>query len=93
VQIFQYIDPGIAFGPHTSVEALVGAIVGGMGTLWGPVVGAFTLHVLSDLTRNLVGQLPGLNMVIYGVVLMLIITLSPRGVAHAASRLFKRGQP
>jgi len=35
VQVFQYIDPGIAYGPHTSVEALVGAIVGGMGTLSG----------------------------------------------------------
>ena len=34
VQVFQYIDPAIAFGPHVSVEALVGAIVGGMGTLW-----------------------------------------------------------
>ena len=35
VQVFQYIDPAIAFGPAVSVEALVGAIVGGMGTLWG----------------------------------------------------------
>ena len=86
VQIFQYIDPGIAYGPHTSVEALVGAIVGGMGTLWGPVVGALTLHVLADVTRNLIGQLPGLNMVIYGVVLMLIIMLSPRGVVHWFAR-------
>jgi branched-chain amino acid transport system permease protein len=44
VQVFQYIDPAIAFGPATSVEALVGAIVGGMGTLWGPVLGALVLH-------------------------------------------------
>jgi branched-chain amino acid transport system permease protein len=44
LQVFQYIDPGIAFGPHVSVEALVGAIVGGMGTLWGPVLGAAALH-------------------------------------------------
>ena len=35
VQVFQYIDPAIAFGPSSSVEALVAAIVGGMGTLWG----------------------------------------------------------
>jgi branched-chain amino acid transport system permease protein len=81
VQIFQYIDPGIAFGPHTSVEALVGAIVGGMGTLWGPVVGALALHVLADLTRNLFGQLPGINMVIYGAVLVLIVMFLPRGIA------------
>ena len=83
VQVFQYIDPGIAFGPHVSVEALVGAIVGGMGTLWGPVLGAFVLHLLADLTRNLFGQLPGLNMVIYGVVLVLIVMFLPRGLAGA----------
>lgn len=82
VQVFHYIDPALAYGPHTSVEALVGAIVGGMGTLWGPVVGALTLHMMADLTRNLIGQLPGVNMVIYGLVLILIVMLSPRGVAN-----------
>ncbi|MEO7392472.1 MAG: branched-chain amino acid ABC transporter permease [Ramlibacter sp.] len=81
VQVFQYIDPGIAYGPGTSVEALVAAIVGGMGTLWGPVLGALALHVLADLTRNLFGQLPGINMVIYGVVLVLIVMFLPRGIA------------
>ena len=81
VQVFQYIDPGIAYGPGTSVEALVAAIVGGMGTLWGPVVGAVALHLLADLTRNLFGQLPGINMVIYGVVLVLIMMFAPRGIA------------
>ena len=70
VQVFQYIDPAIAFGPHVSVEALVGAIVGGMGTLWGPVLGAVALHALGEATRNLFGTLPGLNLVIYGVVLV-----------------------
>lgn len=81
VQVFQYIDPGIAYGSATSIEALVGAIVGGMGTLWGPVLGAVVLHVLSDLTRNLFGELPGINMVIYGVVLVLIVIFLPRGIA------------
>ena len=81
VQVFQYIDPGIAYGASTSVEALVAAIVGGMGTLWGPVLGAVVLHVLADLTRNLFGELPGINMVIYGVVLVLIVIFLPRGIA------------
>jgi branched-chain amino acid transport system permease protein len=81
LQVFQYIDPGIAYGPHTSVEALVGAIVGGMGTLWGPVLGALGLHILADLTRNMFGQLPGINMVIYGAVLVLIVMFLPRGIA------------
>ncbi|MBC7378209.1 MAG: branched-chain amino acid ABC transporter permease [Burkholderiaceae bacterium] len=81
VQVFQYIDPGIAYGSTTSVEALLAAIVGGLGTLWGPVVGAFALHLLAELTRNLFGQLPGINMVIYGVVLVLIVMFLPRGIS------------
>lgn len=81
VQVFQYIDPGIAFGPHVSVEALVAAIVGGMGTLWGPILGALVLHALADVTRNLFGELPGINLVIYGVVLVLIVMFMPRGIA------------
>ena len=81
VQVFQYIDPGLAFGPTTSVEALVAAIVGGMGTLWGPLLGAAVLHLLGELTRNLFGQLPGLNMVVYGSVLVLIVMFVPRGLS------------
>ena len=84
VQVFQYIDPGIAFGPATSIEALVAAIVGGTGTLWGPVLGAAVLHLLAEVTRNLFGQLPGLNMVIYGVVLVLIVMFLPRGLVGLA---------
>ena len=80
VQVFQYIDPAIAFGPHTSVEALVAAIVGGLGTLWGPVLGALVLHLLADLTRNLFGTLPGINMIIYGCVLIVIVMFAPRGL-------------
>jgi branched-chain amino acid transport system permease protein len=81
VQVFQYIDPGIAYGAHVSVEALVAAIVGGMGTLWGPVLGALALHTLADGTRNLFGELPGINLVIYGAVLVLIVMFMPRGIA------------
>lgn len=80
VQVFQYLDPGIAFGPQTSVEALVAAIVGGLGTLWGPVVGALALHLLGDFTRNLFGSLPGISMVIYGAVLIAIVMFAPRGL-------------
>jgi branched-chain amino acid transport system permease protein len=95
LQVFQYIDPGIAFGPSVSVESLVGAIVGGMGTLWGPVLGAAVLHALGEATRNLFGQLPGLNMVIYGSVLVLIVLFMPRGLAgggRSARELWRGGR-
>ena len=81
VQVFQYIDPSLAFGSTSSVEALVAAIVGGMGTLCGPLLGAVVLQLLAELTRNLFGQLPALNMVVYGAVLVLIVLFGPRGLS------------
>ena len=84
------LDPGIAFGPQVSIEALVGAIVGGLGTLWGPVLGAAVLHALAEGTRNLFGNLPGLNLVIYGAVLMLIVMFMPRGLAGSGHPLRAR---
>ena len=65
-----------------------------MGTLWGPVLGALSLHLLSDLTRNLFGALPGINMVIYGTVLVLIVMFMPRGIAGlglSVRELWRRG--
>jgi branched-chain amino acid transport system permease protein len=91
LQVFQYIDPGIAFGPQVSIEALVGAIVGGLGTLWGPVLGAAVLHALAEGTRNLFGNLPGLNLVIYGSVLVLIVMFMPRGLAGSGWHWLPRG--
>jgi branched-chain amino acid transport system permease protein len=63
-----------------SVEALLGAIVGGIGTVWGPLLGAGVLHLLGELTRGLVGDAPGINLVVYGIVLILMVTFMPRGI-------------
>jgi branched-chain amino acid transport system permease protein len=90
VQYLNYIDPVLAFGPAVSVEALVGAIVGGIGTVWGPLVGAVLLHTLGETTRNLFGDLPGMNLVLYGAILVLVMMAAPRGVAGLAARFGPR---
>jgi branched-chain amino acid transport system permease protein len=81
VQYFQYIDPSLAYGPAVSVEALLGPIVGGLGTVWGPVLGAAVLHLLGEATRGLVSSLPGVNLIVYGVLLVLMIMFLPRGIS------------
>ncbi len=88
VQYFHYIDPHIAYGPAVSVEALFAPIVGGMGTSFGPLLGAVVLHALGEATRNLMGDAPGVSLVIYGAVLVAIVTFLPRGIigAFAARR-------
>ena len=80
VQYFHYIDSHIAYGPAVSVEALLAPIVGGLGTLFGPLLGAAVLHLLGELTRNLMGDAPGVSLVIYGVVLVVMVTFLPRGI-------------
>jgi branched-chain amino acid transport system permease protein len=96
VQVFQYLDPGLAYGPATSIEALVAAIVGGLGTLWGPVLGALALNLLAEGTRSLFGALPGINMVIYGAVLVAIVMFAPRGLlglGQSVRALWSRAGP
>jgi branched-chain amino acid transport system permease protein len=80
LQYFRYVDPHIAYGPAISVEALLAAIVGGMGTVFGPLAGAVALHLLGEVTRGLFEQAPGANLMIYGVLLVLIVMFLPRGI-------------
>lgn len=80
-QYLHYIDPHIAYGPGVSVEALLGPIVGGLGTVWGPLLGAGVLHLLGEATRGLAGDAPGINLAVYGAVLILMVTFLPSGIA------------
>jgi len=86
VQYFHYIDPHIAYGPAVSVEALLGPIVGGLGTVFGPLLGAAALQLLGEITRNLAGDAPGVSLVVYGVVLVAMVMFLPRGVAGLFAR-------
>jgi branched-chain amino acid transport system permease protein len=79
-QYFLYLDPYIAFGPAVSVEALLVAIVGGLGTVFGPLLGAGVLHLVSELARELLGEVPGLQMVLYGLILILMVLFLPNGL-------------
>jgi branched-chain amino acid transport system permease protein len=85
-QYFQYIDPGLAYGPGVSIEALLGPIVGGLGTLWGPVLGAVLLQILGEGTRGLFESAPGVSLMIYGAILVLMVTFMPSGILGALRR-------
>jgi branched-chain amino acid transport system permease protein len=50
------------------------------------VAGAVLLHTLGESTRNLFGDLPGISLVLYGVILVLVMTLAPRGLAGLVGR-------
>jgi branched-chain amino acid transport system permease protein len=81
VQYFLFVDSGIAYGPWISVEALLAPIVGGIGTVYGPLLGALVVKTLGEAAKLMTGHAPGLDLVIYGVVLVLVVAFAPRGIA------------
>jgi branched-chain amino acid transport system permease protein len=86
-QYFLFLDAGIAYGPWISVEALLAPIIGGVGTVFGPLLGALMVKTLGEAAKHVTGDVPGLDLVVYGVVLILVIAFAPRGVAGIMAQL------
>ena len=85
VQSYLYIDPPTAFSAERSVEMLLVAMIGGAGTVLGPLLGALVVHAIADTTRSLIAT-PGVAPMLYGVALLLIIAFLPGGIARLARR-------
>jgi branched-chain amino acid transport system permease protein len=86
-QYFLFVDSGIAYGPWISVEALLAPIIGGLGTVYGPLVGAMLVKTLGEIAKLSTGDAPGLDLIIYGVVLIVVVWLAPGGLIGLFSRL------
>lgn len=85
-QYFLFLDAAIAYGPWISVEALLAPIIGGAGTVFGPLLGALMVKTLGEAAKHVTGDVPGLDLVLYGVVLILVVGFAPRGVAGVIAR-------
>ena len=79
-QYFAYIDPTITFGPAVSIQGLLQAIVGGAGTVLGPLLGSFVLTPISELSRAAIRGRAGVDVMVYGLVLILVISFLPNGL-------------
>ena len=79
-QYFSYVDPAIGFGPANSIEILLRPIIGGAGTVWGPLLGSLLLGGLGEGTRGLVKSYAGVHLMIYGAILMGAVVFLPHGV-------------
>jgi branched-chain amino acid transport system permease protein len=85
-QYFLYLDATIAYGTWISVEALLAPIVGGAGTVFGPLVGAVILHGLAEATKSIAGRIPGIDLVVFGIVLILVVRFPPRDIPGLLKR-------
>jgi len=100
VQYTLFVNPDLAFGSSVSIQAIVPAVVGGVGTIWGPVVGAAILGPLADSASAAVRNPPaflqflqgraGLDVMLYAALLIVIILFLPRGVYGWVRTLFRR---
>jgi branched-chain amino acid transport system permease protein len=89
-QYFLYLDANVAYGTWISVEALLAPIVGGLGTAFGPLAGALALHTLGEATKLVAGGVPGIDLVVFGACLILVIAYAPQGLIGLVQRLWSR---
>ncbi len=75
------VTPPAVFGMLVSAQALIVAMFGGVGTVWGPVIGAVVLVPLSEVLHAKLGNvIPGIQGVVYGTAIVAVILLAPEGV-------------
>lgn len=80
MQYFLFIDSHIAYGPAMSVNALLVPMIGGLGTVLGPLIGAVALGALGEITSLALGDEPGVNLLAFGVLLLVILRFLPNGL-------------
>jgi branched-chain amino acid transport system permease protein len=91
VQYIYFIDPNTAFNFNISIEAALVAIVGGVGTLWGPVIGTVLLETTSALLQSWLGSsIGGVQLTVYSLILMAVILWRPTGIMGYLAEVYGR---
>ena len=85
------VTPDSVFGVLTSAQALTITLFGGIGILWGPLIGAAILIPLSETLQAHLGDvIPGIQGVVYGIAIILVVLLAPEGVFWRVRDQFQR---
>jgi branched-chain amino acid transport system permease protein len=86
------LQPASVFGIPLSVEIIIRAIVGGAGTVFGPILGSFILSPLAELARHYFAQggWHGAHLVVYGLLLIAVVLFLPEGAYLRLARLARR---
>ncbi len=90
-QYYQFIDPGSAFSLAFSIQVALMAIVGGFGSLYGPLLGVGLIVFLGQLLQPLVRSAAGLDQLVYGILLIVALLFFPKGlISFKDSALWRR---
>lgn len=86
-----YVEPNVVLSVGESILIALVAILGGAGSLWGPLIGAAVLNWLQQFTRvQFSGAGNGFDFIIYGALVMVVAVLEPRGLVGLGHRLARR---
>jgi branched-chain amino acid transport system permease protein len=80
LQYYLFVDSHLGYGPAMSVNALLAPLIGGAGTVLGPLIGALALGGLAEATSAALGKAPGVNLLAFGVLLLVILRFLPNGL-------------
>ena len=90
-QFSLFIHPKSVISLDLSFEIAFIALIGGRGSIAGPVLGALLLRPVSDFSRIYFGDtLPGMHLIIFGVVLVLVMIFQPRGLQEPLTRVYNK---
>jgi len=90
-QYIYFIDPQTAFNFSISIEAALVSIVGGVGTLLGPLIGTVLLETTSALLQSWLGNsVGGVQLTVYSLILMAVILWRPTGIMGYAAEVYAR---
>ena len=90
-QYVYFIEPESVFGLGLSIQIALVAILGGVGTVWGPVVGAAIIESLTQFTQYaFAGTIYGLEQIVYGSFLVVVILVRPLGVIQWVQNAYGR---
>ncbi len=90
-QFSLFIHPKSIISLDLSFEIAFIALIGGRGSIAGPLLGALLLRPVSDFSRIYFGDVfPGLHLVIFGVILILVMIYQPRGIQEPLTRFYNR---
>lgn len=95
VQLYFFIDPDTIFSLDIVINMVLMVMIGGAGTIWGPIIGAFFFTFLGEGMRFIpIGsqQLAALTRMFYAGVLVLVVLFLPAGIMELRGRLFGRGE-
>lgn len=91
-QLIRYLEPATIAGFDLSAQMVFLAIVGGLGTVFGPFVGAILLTAVGEITRVYLGDsIQGLHLIIYGMAVVLVILYLPKGIIDPILNLIGLG--